>query len=110
MSINDLFYTDKATLMVAIASKPNEWGIVEQSYEFIAEDIPASMTPISTYLSQQKYGINSDVSFELSLDYIDNCELATDIAVEGVTYRVKTFTIYPAFMCLPKSITYGLER
>lgn len=110
MSINDLFYTDKATLMVANASKPNEWGIVEQSYAIIAEDIPASITPISTYHSQQKYGINSDVSFEVSLDYVENCEKANIIEVDGVTYRVKTYTVYPPFMCLPKSITYGLER
>ena len=54
MGVNDLFYTDKATLMGVIASKPNEWGIVEQTYEFIAEDIPCSITPISTYHSQQK--------------------------------------------------------
>lgn len=110
MSINDLFYTDIATLMVANPSKPNEWGIVEQNYEIIAEDIPASITPISAYHSQQKYGINSEVSFEVSLDYIEKCESVTDIAVDGVTYRVRTYTIYPAFMCLPKSITYGLKR
>lgn len=111
MSINDLFYTDKATLMVAIPTgKPDEWGIIDNRYEIIAEDVPASITPISTYVSQQKYGINSDVSFEVSLDYVENCELATNIAVDGVIYRVKTFTVYPPFMLLPKSITYGLER
>lgn len=110
MSINDLFYTDKATLMVSIPSKPNEWGIIEQSYEFMVENIPASITPISTFLSQQRYGIDSGVTFEVSMDYIDNCELATDIVVEGQTYKVKTYTIYPPFMCLPKSITYGLKR
>lgn len=110
MSINDLFYTDKATLMVSVPSKPNEWGIVEQTYEIIAEDIPASITPISTYHSQQKYGVNSDVSFEVSLDYVENCEKATNIVVDDVSYRVKTYTVYPAFMLLPKSITYGLER
>lgn len=110
MSINDLFYTDKATLMVAIASKPNEYGIVEQTYEFIAEDIPCSITPISTYHSQQKYGVTSDVSFEASMDYIENCELATEVVVDNQTYKVKSYTVYPAFMCLPKSITYGLKR
>ena len=111
MSINDLFYTDKATLMVAIPSKPNnEWGIVEQSYEVIVEDIPCSITPISTYHSQQKYGVTSDVSFEVSMDHIESCESATRVEVDGVTYQVKTYTIYPAFMCLPKSITYGLKR
>ena len=110
MGINDLFYTDKATLMVAIPSKPNVHGIVEHSYELIAENIPASMTPISTYHSQQKYGIESDISFEVSMDYIESCEVVTHIALDGVTYPVKTFTIYPSFMCLPKSITYGLKR
>lgn len=110
MGVNDLFYTDKATLMVAIPSKPNAYGIVEHSYEVIAENIPASMTPISTYHSQQKYGIESDVSFEVSMDHIVDCESATHVAVDGVTYQIKTFTIYPAFMCLPKSITYGLKR
>ena len=110
MGVNDLFYTDKATLMGVIASKPNEWGIVEQSYEVIVEDIPCSITPISTYHSQQKYGVTSDVSFEVSMDHIESCESATHIEVDGVTYQVKTYTIYPAFMCLPKSITYGLKR
>lgn len=110
MGVNDLFYTDKANLIVAIPSKPNAYGIVEQKYELIAEGILCSITPISTYHSQQKYGINSDVSFEVSLDYIDDCEKATNIKVDGIIYRVKTFTIYPAFMCLPKSITFGLER
>ena len=110
MGVNDLFYTDKANLMVAIPSKTNEYGIVEQKYEVIAEDTPCSIAPISTYHSQQKYGVNSDVSFEVALDYIENCEKATNIKVDGIIYRVKTFTIYPAFMCLPKSITFGLER
>lgn len=110
MGVNDLFYTDKATLMVAIPVKPNEWGIVKQPYECIAEDIPVSITPISIYHSQQKYGIESDISFEVSMDYTDNCESTTHISVDGVTYQVKTYTVYPAFMCLPKSITYGLKR
>lgn len=96
--------------MVSVPSNPNEWGIVEQTYEFIAEDIPCSMTPISTYHSQQKYGINSDVSFEVSLDYVENCELATEIVIDEVPYRVKTYTVYPPFMLLPKSITYGVKR
>lgn len=110
MGINDLFYTDKATLMVAIPSKPNEYGIVEKTYEFITQDIPCSLTPISTYHSQQKYGIQSDVSFEVSMDYIDNCELASEIVVDDVAYKVISFIVYPTFMCLPKSITYGLKK
>lgn len=109
MGVNDLFYTDKATLMVAIPSKPNEWGVVKQSYEPLAENIPVSITPISIYHSQQKYGIESDISFEVSMDHIEGCESATHLAVDGVTYQVKTYTVYPAFMCLPKSITYGLK-
>lgn len=110
MSINDLFYTDKATLKKTITSKPNEYGIVQQTYEVIAENVPASITPISHYHSQQKYGINSTISFEVSMDYIDDCELATVIVVEDVWYQVESFTVYPAFMCLPKSITYGLKK
>ncbi len=110
MGVNDLFYSDKATLMVAIPTKPNTYGIVEQLYEIVDENVPVSITPISTYHSQQKYGVNSEVSFELSMDYIENCESVNRIVVENVPYTVKTFTIYPAFMCLPKSITYGLKR
>lgn len=110
MGVNDLFYTDKATLRVAIPSKPDEWGVVKQSYESLAENIPCSITPISTYHSQQKYGVSSDISFEVSMDYIEHCESTTHLAVDGVTYQVKTYTVYPAFMCLPKSITYGLKR
>ena len=110
MGVNDLFYSDKATLMVATSTKSNEWGIVEQCYETLAENIPCSLTPISIYRSQQKYGVTSDVSFEVSLDHIESCESATHIEVDGVTYQVKTYTVYPAFMCLPKSITYGLKQ
>ncbi|MFQ6896486.1 MAG: hypothetical protein ACLRSH_06720 [Turicibacter sp.] len=110
MGVNDLFYTDKATLMIATSTKPNEWGIVEQSYETLAENIPCSLTPISTYHSQQKYGVTSDVKFETSLDYVDNCELATEVVVDGQSYKVVSYTVYPAFMCLPKSITYGLNQ
>ena len=110
MGVNDLFYSDKATLMVAIPTKPNTYGIVEQLYEIVDENVPVSITPISTYHSQQKYGVNSEVSFELSMDYIENWESVNRIVVENVPYTVKTFTIYPAFMCLPKSITYGLKR
>jgi len=110
MGVNDLFYSDKATLMIAIPTKPNAYGIVKQSYEVIAENTPVSITPISIYHSQQKYGINGEVSFEISMDHIESCESATHIEVDGVTYQVKTYTIYPAFMCLPKSITYGLKR
>ena len=44
------------------------------------------------------------------MDHIESCESATHIEVDGVTYQVKTYTVYPAFMCLPKSITYGLKR
>ena len=110
MSINDLFYTDTASLMVGVAGKPNEWGIVDCTYEIIKEDIPCSLTPISTYHSQQKYGIQSDVKFEVSMDYVENCELATKIVVDNQPYEVVSFTVYPAFMCLPKSITYGVKR
>ena len=110
MSINDLFYTDKATLMVGVAGKPNEWGIVDSTYEIIKEDIPCSLTPISTYHSQQKYGIESKVTFEVSMDYIENCELANEIIVDNQPYKVVSYTVYPAFMCLPKSITYGVKR
>ncbi|MTN80152.1 hypothetical protein GMB34_05140 [Turicibacter sanguinis] len=110
MGVNDLFYSDKATLMVAIPTKPNTYGIVEPLYEIVDENVPVSITPISTYHSQQKYGVNSEVSFEISMDYIENCESVNRIVVENVPYTVKNFTIYPAFMCLPKSITYGLKR
>ncbi len=110
MGINDLFYTDKAALMVAIPAKPNEWGIVKNTYDTIAEEIPCSMTPISTYYSQQRYGVNSEVSFEVSMDYIDDCELASEVVVNGQTYQVKSYIVYPTFMCLPKSITYGVKR
>lgn len=110
MSINDLFYTDKATLKKTITSKPNEYGIVQQTYEVIAENVPASITPISHYHSQQKYGINTAISLEVSMDYIDNCESTNIIEVENTAYQVESFTIYPSFMCLPKSITYGLKR
>ena len=110
MGVNDLFYTDKACLLKANPVKVSEYGIVEQTYQTIAEDIPCSITPISTYHSQQKYGIESDISFEVSMDYIDGCESITHLKVDGVTYQVKTYTVYPAFMCLPKSITYGVKR
>lgn len=111
MSINDLFYTDKATLLVAIPmGKPDEWGIIQNRYETIAENVPCSITPISTYHSQQKYGITSDISFEVSLDHIENCELATDIVVDNVPYKIKTYTVYPPFMLLPKSITFGVVK
>lgn len=110
MGVNDLFYSDKATLMIAIPTKPNAYGIVEPLYEIVDENVPVSITPISTYHSQQKYGMNSEVSFEVSMDHIESCESATHIEVDGVTYQVKTYTVYPAFMCLPKSITYGLKR
>lgn len=111
MSINDLFYTDKATLMIAIPNgKPNEWGVIDSTYEIIAENVPCSITPISTYHSQQKYGITSDITFEVALDTVENCELATHIVVNDVPYKIKTYTVYPQFMCLSKSITYGLVK
>ncbi len=110
MGVNDLFYSDKATLMVTIPTKPNAYGIVESIYEMVDENVPVSITPISTYHSQQKYGVNSEVSFELSMDYIESCESVNRIVVENIPYTVKSFTVYPAFMCLPKSITYGLKR
>lgn len=111
MSINDLFYTESCVLAVSVAGKPNEYGIVESTYEFISETpIPCSVTPISTYVSQQKYGIDSDVKLEVAIDYIENCQLATEVIIDEIVYHVKSFTVYPAFMCLPKSITFGLEK
>ena len=110
MAINDLFYTDKCTLVASSSNTVNEWGIVDSTYEIIKEDIPCSITPISTYHSQQKYGIQSDVKFEVSMDYIENCELANEIIVDNQPYKVVSFTVYPAFMCLEKSITYGVKR
>ena len=110
MNINDLFYTDKCTLVASSSNTVNEWGIVDSTYEIIKEDIPCSLTPISTYHSQQKYGVTSDVKFEVSMDYVENCELATKIVVDEQVYKVVSYTVYPAFMCLPKSITYGVKR
>ena len=110
MAINDLFYTDKCTLLLSNPSKPNEWGIVESTYETISEDIKCSLTPISTYHSQQKYGVESSVTFEVAMDYVENCELATEIVVNNHSYKVVSYTVYPQFMCLEKYITYGVKK
>ena len=110
MGINDLFYTDKATIMASVSHKPNEWGIVEQKHEVIAEDIPCSFTPITSLRTQYKYGIDLKISFEVAMDHIENCELATDVVIGGESYKVVSYIVYPPFMCLPKSITYGLRK
>ncbi|WVR22074.1 MAG: hypothetical protein [Malazfec virus 1] len=110
MAINDLFYDTKATLLCSVTGKPDEWGIVQNTYETISEDIPCSLTPISTYHSQQKYGIESKVTFEVSMDYLEDCELATEVVIEETPYKVVSYTVYPKFFCLEKTITYGVKR
>ena len=113
MSLNDLFYTEQCTLLEELGSnnKPNMYGIVAGiTYQALSEDVPCCITPVSSTYVRQKYGMDIQVSFELSMDYVENAEKAKRITYNGVNYEVKTFTVHPAFMCLPKSITFLVKE
>ena len=113
MSLNDLFYTEQCTLLEELGSdnKPNMYGIVTGiTYSTLSEDVPCCITPVSSTYVRQKYGMDIQVSFELSMDYVDDAEKAKRITYNGVNYEVKTFTVHPAFMCLPKSITFLVKE
>ena len=111
MSLNNLFYTEKATLLYDVQTKPNVYGIVTVTgYEVLANDIPCCITPIHNTHVREKYGVETQVSFEVALDYVKNCEHAKFIGYGDVMYRVKTYVVHPAFMCLPKSITFIVEK
>lgn len=109
-NINDLFYTESCSLLITSVSKPNEYGVCETIHETIHENVKCSLTPISKRYAEETYGVNSSVNFECAIDYIEGCEEIDAIEVDGVLYKVTTFTVYQQFVILPKSITYGLKK
>ena len=111
MGISDIFYTDECRLYVTYSNKPNDYGICEQmTEELFTNSFKCSLTPISTLKSQQTYGIQSNVTFEVSMDYVDGCEQANTIEINNELYSVVSFTVHSQFMILPKSITFGLKK
>lgn len=108
----DLFYDNQATLLVSQAAQPNEWGMIDTtqlSYEEIATD-KASIRPISTAHSQEKYGINSKVRFEIEMPYAEDYELASHIEIKEEVYQVETFTVYPSFLSIEPYVIYGCVK
>ena len=108
----DLFYTDKCTLMTSTTSKPNMYGVVTVKYEELASDIPCCLTPISTSLAREKYGIDSSSSFEVSMDINGMFEVRQVKAIEydGEVYIVQSFQQFSEFLILPKSVTFLVKR
>lgn len=113
MSLNDLFYTDKCTLMTSTTSAPNMYGVVTVKYEELVSDIPCCLTPISTSLAREKYGVDSSSSFEVSMDMADGIfevRQVKAIQYDGEVYIVQSFQQFSEFLILPKSVTFLVKK
>lgn len=113
MGVMDLFYTDKCILMTSTVSLPNMYGIVEQTHEILyPNEIPCCLTPISTSLVREKYGIDSSTSFEVSMDMIDGLDVrdVSAILYNDEVYIVQSFQQFSEFLILPKSVTFLVKK
>ena len=111
-SVMDLFYTDKCTLMSSTTSAPNMYGVVTVKYEELVSDIPCCLTPISTSLAREKYGVDSSSSFEVSMDINGMFEVRQVKAIQydGEVYIVQSYQQFSEFLILPKSVTFLVKR
>lgn len=112
MSISDIFYTDVCILYKSETSAPNARGYVKTTQKPISNEIPCSVTPISTNKSREKWGIHStatcEISFDLNID-VDVSEI-TAIEYNGELYLVENYEVYPAFMILSESVVFAVRR
>ena len=112
-SVMDLFYTDTCVLMTSTTSAPNMYGVVTVKYEELVSDIPCCLTPISTSLAREKYGIDSSSSFEVSMDMADGVfevRQVKAIQYDGELYIVQSFQQFSEFLILPKSVTFLVKK
>lgn len=112
MAITDIFYTEECSLMTSITSTPNEWGIVEQTYEVIAEGIPCCASEVSSRYVQQTYGITMTSGTEISFDLDESidCSKVRAIQYNGAIYEVADYRVYQEFLILPTSATFVCKR
>ena len=113
MAIMDLFYTDKCILMKATISQPNAYGVVEDCVEILYdEEFPCCLTPINTAKAREKYGVDSNSSFEISLDVFDglNVHDVYGILYDGEVYIVQSFQQFSKFLILPESVTFLVRK
>lgn len=113
MSISDIFYTEYCILYKATTTEPNARGYVKTTHEPISlQEIPCSVTPISTNKSREKWGISSTATCEISFDLdatIDASEVSA-IEYNGQMYIVENYEVYPAFMILSESVVFAVRR
>lgn len=113
MGVMNLFYTDKCVLMTSTTSKPNMFGVVDVQYQELASDIPCCLTPISTSLAREKYGVDSSSSFEVSMDMADGVfevRQVKAIQYDGEVYIVQSYQQFSEFLILPKSVTFLVKK
>ncbi len=112
MAITDIFYTDTCNLMEVQLSQPNMFGIVSKTHNVAHMDIPCCLTPISTSKAQMKYGINSEHSFEVSMDMFQGLDVHKVSAIQyrGTTYEVQSYEVYSEFLILPESVTFLVKK
>ena len=112
MAVMDLFYTDKCNLMEVQLSQPNMFGIVTKTHNITHENIPCCLTPIATSKAQMKYGIDSEHSFEISMDTFEGLDVHNISAIEfnGIVYEVQSYSVYSQFLILPESVTFLVKK
>ena len=113
MAVMDLFYQDKCILMKSSFLPPNKYGVVEESIEMLFDkEIPCCITPISTTLSKEKYGVDSSTSFEISLDIFDGLNVRDVYAIvyDNDVYIVQSFQQFSQFLILPESVTFLVRK
>lgn len=108
----DLFYTDKCDLMEVQLSQPNMFGIVTKTHVVAHENISCCLTPIATSKAQMKYGINSEHSFEISMDMFEGLDVhkVSAIRYKDVVYEVQSYDVYSEFLILPESVTFLVKK
>lgn len=112
MAITDIFYTERCVLCKAITTEPDRRGHVKTTHEPIStNNIPCSVTPISTNKSREKWGISSTATCEISLDLDEtvNPKEVSAILFNGELYIVENYEVYPAFMILSESVVFAVR-
>ena len=113
MSITSIFYTEECLLMRGVTSEPDKYGHVKMFHELISDTpIICSVTPINAIKAQEKWGIHSTATCEISFDLDGSVNPKDVVAIlyNDEVYMVENYQIYPKFMILDESVTFACKR
>lgn len=114
-SVMDIFYNKEVSIYAQLQSEPNELGVTTTVWEHIT-DSKAVANPLSTQQAKNKYGIDTSLSVEYTIEYFEEvCRLIMQgvllFIVDGdVHYRIESANVYEQFYVLDACISVAVVK